>query len=384
MWTWVSESRNLSVYQDLSFLLRLTYGKLWNVESQRNEYIGKLYNTYKWRNVLSRFQIYPASFFLHTIDWLTWTKTQHLLKGNAVSWKGSPGSLKGAKHWKFTLLVFFVFFFFNNIFIITTLHLLPLLQISCWKKRRRTKDPGESWDSALIGKPFNIWKYNLTFLSIEEPSLLGQAGVGTHIPFSQKPSVSCKQVGAFPCIYIVLSYLHTCWDCTPPHNPVTTSWRVCKTQLPGRVQQFESPPPPQWGLHVLSAARKPFGSSWTLGTTATTTHAKAQLPPACADAQPWCWHSKPQWGGSRETGPGSHNGDTSYEPGRETAPQWPPPTGPKTMCSPALLSFLGPMYARPQMRKQADTCSRTDTRPPTGENKWKMREQSLLWFWQTA
>lgn len=110
MWTWVSESRNLSVYQDLSFLLRLTYGKLWNVESQRNEYIGKLYNTYKWRNVLSRFQIYPASFFLHTIDWLAWTKTQHLLKGNAVSWKGSPGSLKGAKHWKFTLLVFFFLF----------------------------------------------------------------------------------------------------------------------------------------------------------------------------------------------------------------------------------------------------------------------------------
>lgn len=59
------------IYQDLSLLLRLTYGKLWNVESQRNEYIGKLYNTYKWRNVLSRFQIYPAAFFLHTIDWLT-------------------------------------------------------------------------------------------------------------------------------------------------------------------------------------------------------------------------------------------------------------------------------------------------------------------------
>lgn len=84
MWTWVSESRDLSIYQDLFLLLRLTYGKLWNVESQRNEYTGKLYNIYKWRNVLSRFQIYPAAFYfpMHNwlTDWLTWTKTHHLAK----------------------------------------------------------------------------------------------------------------------------------------------------------------------------------------------------------------------------------------------------------------------------------------------------------------
>lgn len=105
MWTWVSESRNLSIYQGLFLLLRLTYGKLWNVESQRNEYIGKPYNIYKWRNALSRFQIYPATFF-NMYNWLTdWLGWKHstLLKSDGVSWKGSPGRLRGAKHWKFTL-----------------------------------------------------------------------------------------------------------------------------------------------------------------------------------------------------------------------------------------------------------------------------------------
>lgn len=183
------------------------------LKAKGNEYIGKLYNTYKWRNVLSRFQIYPATFFLHTIDWLTWTKTQHLLKGNGVSWKGSPGSLKGAKHWKFTLLVFF---FFNNIFIITTLHLLPLLQISCWKKQRHTKDPGESWDSALIGKPFNIWKYNLTFLSIEEPSLLGAGWWGDTCSVLTKTYQLMQTNGCFPlCLYCSFLSPHL----LGPHTP---------------------------------------------------------------------------------------------------------------------------------------------------------------------
>lgn len=80
MWTWVSESRDLSIYQDLFLLLRLTYGKLWNVESQRNEYTGKLYNIYKWRNVLSRFQIYPAAFYFPMHNWLTdWLGQKHTI-----------------------------------------------------------------------------------------------------------------------------------------------------------------------------------------------------------------------------------------------------------------------------------------------------------------
>lgn len=176
MWTWVSESRNLSIYQDLFLLLGLTYGKLWNVESQRNEYIGKPYNIYKWRNVLSRFQIYPATFFFsyaQLTDWLTWTKTQHLAKRWWNQLKRKPWQTERSKALKIQPF----FFSPNNIFIITTLHLLPLLQISCWKKWTHTKDPGESWDSALIGKPFNILKYNLTFLSIEEP-LRGRSGGG--------------------------------------------------------------------------------------------------------------------------------------------------------------------------------------------------------------
>ena len=135
-------------------------------------------------------------------DWLTWPKTQHLAKGDGLSWKGSPGRLRGAKHWKFSLPPTPP----NNIFIITVLHLLPLLQISCWKKWTHTKDPGESWDSALIGKPFNILKYNLTFLSIEEPPR-GRVAEGEYALFSRKPFSSYKQTGAFPGVYIVLAYL---------------------------------------------------------------------------------------------------------------------------------------------------------------------------------
>lgn len=176
MWTWVSESGNLSIYQDLFLLLGLTYGKLWNVESQRNEYIGKSYNIYKWRNVLSRFQIYPATFFsMHNwlTDWLTWLKTLHLAKRWGTQLKRKPWQPQRSKALKLHLSPPPPP---NNIFIITTLHLLPLLQISCWKKWTHTKDPGESWDSVPIGKPFNILKYNLTFLSIEEPPR-GRRGV---------------------------------------------------------------------------------------------------------------------------------------------------------------------------------------------------------------
>lgn len=80
MWTWVSESRDLSIYQDLFLFLRLTYGKLWNVESQRNEYTGKLYDIYKWRNVLSRFQIYSAAFYFPMHNWLTdWLGQKHTI-----------------------------------------------------------------------------------------------------------------------------------------------------------------------------------------------------------------------------------------------------------------------------------------------------------------
>lgn len=82
MWTWVSESRNLLIYQDLFLLLRLTYETLWNVESQMNEYTGKPYNIYKWRRMLSMFQIYTAILFFQAqlTEWLTWTKTQYLAK----------------------------------------------------------------------------------------------------------------------------------------------------------------------------------------------------------------------------------------------------------------------------------------------------------------
>lgn len=143
MWTWVSESRDLSIYQDLFLLLRLTYGKLWNVESQRNEYTGKLYNIYKWRNVLSRFQIYPAAFYFPMHNWLTdWLGQKHtiLLKR---WWSQLKRKLWQAQRRK-ALKNHPFFSPPNNIFIITMLHLLPLLQISCWKKWTHTKDSGES------------------------------------------------------------------------------------------------------------------------------------------------------------------------------------------------------------------------------------------------
>lgn len=175
MWIWMSESRNLSIYQDLSLLLGLTYGKLWNVESQRNEYTGNPYNIYKWRNVLSRFQIHPATFFsMH--NWLS-DLDENTTPSYKVMESAEKEALAGSEERSTENSPFF-FLFPNNIFIITTLHLLPLLQISCWKKWTRTKDPGESWDSALIGKPFNILKYNLTFLSIEEPLWGRVAGGG--------------------------------------------------------------------------------------------------------------------------------------------------------------------------------------------------------------
>lgn len=116
-------------------------------------------------------------FYAQLTDWLTWTKTQHLAKRWRSQLKRKPWQAQRSK----TLKMHPSFFFFSssNIFIITMLHLLPLLQISCWKKWTHTKGPGESWDSALIGKPFNILKYNLTFLSIEEPPRGRVAGGNT-------------------------------------------------------------------------------------------------------------------------------------------------------------------------------------------------------------
>lgn len=109
----------------------------------------------------------------------------------------------------------FFFLFPNNIFIITTLHLLPLLQISCWKKWTRTKDPGESWDSALIGKPFNILKYNLTFLSIEEPPRGRVAGGNTLYSHGNLLARTNKRLRLY------CSRLSR--RCLEPHNPIA-SW----------------------------------------------------------------------------------------------------------------------------------------------------------------
>lgn len=169
------------------------------------------------------------------------------------------------------------FFFFppNNIFIITTLHLLPLLQISCWKKWTHTKDPGESWDSALIGKPFNILKYNLTFLSIEEPPR-GRSGgglEGQYALFSRKPFSSYKQLGAFPCVYIVLAYLGAGWNRTPPPPADAATRFEREAQLPWRIQNVESRsrgappllPEPAVGCKPPKATGKLFGSSSALG-----------------------------------------------------------------------------------------------------------------------
>lgn len=108
----------------------------------------------------------PSNLFSYArlTDWLG-RKHSTLLKGDGSRLKRKPRQAQRSNALK-------IHPFFsppNNIFLITTLHLLPLLQISCWKKWTYTKDPGESWDSVLIGKPFNILKYNLTFLSIEQP-----------------------------------------------------------------------------------------------------------------------------------------------------------------------------------------------------------------------
>lgn len=127
MWTWVSESGSLSIYQDLFLLLGLTYGKLWNVESQRNEYTGKSYNIYKWRNVLSRFQIYPATFFsMHNwlTDWLTWPKTLHLAKRWGTQLKRKPWQPQRSK-----ALKIHPFFFFSQQYLYNH-HITPASSIT--------------------------------------------------------------------------------------------------------------------------------------------------------------------------------------------------------------------------------------------------------------
>lgn len=161
MWTWVSESRTCFRCSGWPMERReMLKAKGMNTLVSHTIYTngGLCYQGF-------RFTLQP--FFLCTIDWLTWTKTQHLAKRWWSQLKRKPWQAQRSKALKIHPPTFF--FFANNIFLITTLHLLPLLQISCWKKWTHTKDPGESWDSALIGKPFNILKYNLTFLSIEEP-----------------------------------------------------------------------------------------------------------------------------------------------------------------------------------------------------------------------
>lgn len=166
-------------------------------------------------------------FYTQLTDWLTGTKTRHLAKRWWSQLKGKPQRSKA-------LEIYLFFFFPNNIFIITTLHLLPLLQISCWKKQRHTKDPGESWDSALIGKPFNIWKYNLTFLSIEEP-LRGRAGGGDMLSSHRNlPAHANKRV--LSPVFILFSLISP--RLLGPHTPAQSrhhkSTCVCEAQLQGK------------------------------------------------------------------------------------------------------------------------------------------------------
>lgn len=248
----------------------------------------------------------PSSFF-STHNWLTdWLGRKHgtLLKGDGVSWKGS---LKGAKHWKFT---FFFFFFPNNIFIITTLHLLPLLQISCWKKQRHTKDPGESWDSALIGKPFNIWKYNLTFLSIEEP-LRGRAGGGDMLSSHRNlPAHANKRV--LSPVFILFSLISP--RLLGPHTPAQSrhhkSTCVCVwSTAPGEESKsLESPPQ---GLHTPTAAGKNPSAALGRGTLLPPCSPHQALAVAQQVLEPWLPKDQAQ----------SHNWDTANEPGRGTLPR---------------------------------------------------------------
>lgn len=235
----------------------------------------------------------PSSFF-STHNWLTdWLGRKHgtLLKGDGVSWKGS---LKGAKHWKFT----FFFFFPNNIFIITTLHLLPLLQISCWKKQRHTKDPGESWDSALIGKPFNIWKYNLTFLSIEEP-LRGRAGGGDMLSSHRNlPAHANKRV--LSPVFILFSLISP--RLLGPHTPAqsrhhkSTCVCVCEAQLQGKSPK------------ALSHLHKGCTPRWLLVKTLRLLLGVGHLCYPVHHTRPWPWRSRSWSHGSPKTRPSHTTG----------------------------------------------------------------------------
>lgn len=63
------------------------------------------------------FRFTQQPFSLCTIDWLTdWLGRKHctLLKGEGLSWKGSPGSLRGKKHWKYTFFFFPQQYLYNH------------------------------------------------------------------------------------------------------------------------------------------------------------------------------------------------------------------------------------------------------------------------------
>lgn len=150
-----------------------------------------------------------------------------------------------------------------------------------------TKDSGESWDSALIGKPFNILKVQSHF-SQHWGASVGAGGGGEHALFSRKPLSSYKQMGAFPCVYIVHSYLGAGWNHATPPQADTAMRLQHQALLPWRIQNVESQPrgappllpEPILGCKTPTAAGKLSGSSSGVGIAATPHYTRHQPLPA--------------------------------------------------------------------------------------------------------
>lgn len=96
---------------------------------------------------------------------------------------------------------------------------------------------------------------------------------GQYSLFSRKPFSSYKQLGAFPCVYIVLAYLGAGWNRAPPPPADAATRCEHEAQFPWRIQNVESRsrgappllPEPAVGCKPPTAAGKLFGSSSGLG-----------------------------------------------------------------------------------------------------------------------